>query len=174
MSIKSLSAPPIRRWESISFKNRHKLPDKPGIYAICVFGTVYYIGKAKSLKKRWQGHQHHRYHLAKLVPFSYLRYTVLRQKDLRGCENHFIAKIDPPWNYTPDPIDGYWGALLWHLRGHNHSKNPPIDWVKFAICLGIGVATVFLIDHHTSVPVVQALRDGVAWVWSELRLRLAR
>ena len=157
MKIKSRPVPPLDRWKSISFTNRHKLPDEPGVYAVCVFGIVYYIGKAKSLKKRWRGTQHHRYHVARLVPFSYLRYTEVRLSEVRKAENSLIHEIDPPWNYTPDPIDGYWGALFWHLRGHNHSENPPVDWIKLALCFGIGVASTFLIDRVSGVPIVESI-----------------
>lgn len=161
MKSQTRSISPIWRWESISFSRRSKLPDRPGVYAICVLNQIYYIGKAKSLKQRWRGTQHHRYHVAMLVPFSYLRYTTVRQSDLSGCENHLIHEIDPPWNYTPDPIDGWIGALFWHLRGHNHSDSPPLDWVKLGLYFAIGITTVFVIDAHVATPIVESL-----WSWA--------
>lgn len=128
---------PIWRWDYLSFRNRTNLPQTPGIYAICVGKDIYYIGLASNLYNRWRGYQHHRYHVARLVPFSYLRYIEVPETSLRDCENYLIKKLDPPWNYTPDPIDGYLGALWWHLRGHNHSKKPPVDFVKVSLYIAI-------------------------------------
>ena len=129
---------PIWRWDYLSFKRRSELPPTSGIYAVCAGKDIYYIGLASNLYNRWRGCKHHRYHVARLVPFSYLRYIEVPEPSLRNCENYLIQKLDPPWNYTPDPIDGYLGALWWHSRGHCHSKKPPIDWVKWFLYLAIG------------------------------------
>ncbi|MEM8610468.1 MAG: hypothetical protein AAGF93_00505 [Cyanobacteria bacterium P01_H01_bin.105] len=138
---------PIWRWKHLSFRLRSKLPDAPGLYVICVFNQVYYIGLASSLRNRWKGKKHHRFHVARLVPFSCLRYIEVPEPDLRDCENYLIKKIDPPWNYTPDPIDGYLGALLWHLRGHNHSERPPIDWVEVGLWVAIAGMGLFAVKR---------------------------
>ena len=134
---------PIWRWKRLSFRCRSELPDAPGLYAICVFYQIYYIGLASSLRNRWRGQGHHRFHVARLVPFSCLRYIEVPEPNLRACEKHLIRELDPPWNYTPDPIDGYLGAMIWHLKGHCHSKNPPVDWEEVGLWIAIvGVAIV--------------------------------
>lgn len=139
---------PIWRWDYLAFRQRANLPKAPGIYAICAGKDIYYIGLASNLYNRWRGYQHHRYHVARLVPFSYLRYIEVPETSLRDCENYLIKKLDPPWNYTPDPIDGYWGALWWHLQDHCHTDNPPIDWVKSLMYLMIGVAVALCITVY--------------------------
>lgn len=138
---------PIWRWRRLPFSRRSRLPDEPGIYAICSLGQVYYIGLASSLLKRWKGDRHHRYHVARWVPFAHLRYIEVPEASLRACENYLIEKVDPPWNYTPDPIDGYLGALLWHLRGHNHAKKPPVDWVEVGLWVAIAGMGLFAVKR---------------------------
>lgn len=137
---------PVWRWDYLPFKRRNELPKSPGIYAICAGKDIYYIGLASNLYNRWRGHRHHRYHIARLVPCSYLRFIEVPEPSLRECENYLIKKLDPPWNYTSDPIDGYLGAFIWHLQGHCHTDNPPVNYVKWILYFMLGLSTVFLLS----------------------------
>lgn len=47
---------------SVSLENRFNLPMTPGIYlAIDAVGEVKYVGRTKSLWRRWNVSRHHRY-----------------------------------------------------------------------------------------------------------------
>jgi excinuclease UvrABC nuclease subunit len=51
-----------KEWQSLPFKERHKLPSISGIYAVVdCHDNVWYVGQAVNLNLRWIGRGHHRY-----------------------------------------------------------------------------------------------------------------
>lgn len=135
----------VATWKRVSFSNRHTLPDAPGIYAVCVGKTVYYIGKSVSLFNRWRGTTHHRYFIARLTPFAHIRYIEVDKHEITQYEENAIEKIEPPWNKTPEQfIKGWVGAVIWHMDDHNKSSiHPPIDWIKVLMELLIITMVVY-------------------------------
>ncbi|MCS6942350.1 MAG: GIY-YIG nuclease family protein [Geminocystis sp.] len=85
----------------VELKQRDLLPPRPGIYYV-VDGekVVWYIGKAKNLKKRWQGKSHHRiYQLMTQKKKEFIiYYQLVGEGDLDEWERKAIAKYNPTLN----------------------------------------------------------------------------
>ncbi|NJK35982.1 MAG: GIY-YIG nuclease family protein [Oscillatoriales cyanobacterium SM2_2_1] len=93
-----------------SISRLSSLPPSAGIYYVTAFGLIFYIGKAKNLRQRWQRH-HRRAQVQLLSPFGRLHYRLLPLADLGAAEKLAIAHHRPYWNNQRVP--GFWG--LWRL-----------------------------------------------------------
>lgn len=98
----------IKSLPCISLANKDLMPDKSGIYF--VFGVteaqekrLLYIGKARSLKKRWSG-THHRYRDLQVIEAAginiYISWLSLLASDefILGLEARLIREFKPPLN----------------------------------------------------------------------------
>ena len=107
---------PIFLWRTLPLTHRHKLPKRPGLYAVKSFslfgpvGRVKYIGRATDLKGRWQGRGHHRYPQARNLLWPRLAYIELPKHKINEEEERLIAKLSPPWNGSPVPAR-WWVGL---------------------------------------------------------------
>ncbi len=82
----------------VTLRQRHQLPDSPGIYfVIDERDRLLYIGQAKNLKSRWTGGSHHRYKqfsrkgLDKVV----IRYILTSLLELDSLERQYIDTFKP-------------------------------------------------------------------------------
>ena len=83
---------------------RQMLPEYSGIYyVIDETNNVWYIGKAKNIRKRWQGKAHHRiYQLeAQKKQHFTIYYEPVRESQLNSTEKQRIEKYLPHLNATP-------------------------------------------------------------------------
>ena len=101
-----------RRWESVSLKNRGRLPRQSGVYAVVSHRKVYYVGVSVNLNQRWRGRGHHRFLQASRLGRPSLYYFLLPKQEARSLEKTLIAKYDPPWNYSKVPVTHR--ASRWH------------------------------------------------------------
>ncbi|BAZ43653.1 hypothetical protein NIES4102_06540 [Chondrocystis sp. NIES-4102] len=88
----------------VSLETKELLPEFSGIYYVVDENKiVWYIGKAKNIRKRWQGKSHHRIYQLKLLKHKYFdifyEYIDLFQLDIR--EKQQIAKYIPHLNNSP-------------------------------------------------------------------------
>lgn len=95
----SNSVTDISTWEWVRLQDKDKLPDKPGIYACTVSGTVMYIGQsATSIKQRWANHEKYGLFVATHDPLiSYLEISGPRSEIL-AAESELIRQFCPPFN----------------------------------------------------------------------------
>jgi hypothetical protein len=75
---------------------RQRLPHISGIYFSVYEGRVLYVGKAKSLMKRWAG-RHHRLDEFKGYDVE-IRWLACSESDLVAGERSAIALLNPPLN----------------------------------------------------------------------------
>ncbi|MBD0263253.1 MAG: GIY-YIG nuclease family protein [Tolypothrix sp. Co-bin9] len=95
---------PILNLEKVDLKNKHLLPEYSGIYYVLDENNiVWYIGKAKNLKKRWNGKAHHRlYQLSSQGRKKfYIYYKNLSEINLDEEEKKLIAQYRPHLNSSP-------------------------------------------------------------------------
>lgn len=94
----------ILNLEKVDLKNKHFLPEYSGIYYVLDENNiVWYIGKAKNLKKRWNGKAHHRlYQLSSQNKKKfYIYYKKLSEINLYEEEKKLIAQYRPHLNSSP-------------------------------------------------------------------------
>lgn len=94
----------ILNLEKVDLKNKHLLPEYSGIYYVLdESNIVWYIGKAKNLKKRWNGKAHHRlYQLSSQSRKKfYIYYKKLSFINLDEEEKKLIAQYRPHLNSSP-------------------------------------------------------------------------
>ncbi|AVH68456.1 GIY-YIG nuclease family protein [Nostoc sp. 'Peltigera membranacea cyanobiont' N6] len=94
----------ILNLEKVDLKNKHFLPEYSGIYYVLDENNiVWYIGKAKNLKKRWNGKAHHRlYQLSSQNKKKfYIYYNKLSEINLDEEEKKLIAQYRPHLNSSP-------------------------------------------------------------------------
>ncbi len=109
------------------------LPRCAGIYYVTAFGLIFYIGKAKNLRQRWQ--QHHRLAQFRLLaPFGRLHYQTLPAADVAVAEKRAIARYRPYWNNQRVP--GFWG--LWRLYWGGWGRLGTYGILGLAV-LGVGL-----------------------------------
>jgi len=80
------------------------LPEYSGIYYVLDENqTVWYIGQAKNIRKRWQGKAHHRiYQLESQKKYHfYIYYEAVNACDLNTVEKQRIQQYDPHLNESP-------------------------------------------------------------------------
>ncbi|MEM9137278.1 MAG: GIY-YIG nuclease family protein [Cyanobacteria bacterium P01_F01_bin.42] len=89
-------------WPHVSFHNRSRLPEIPGIYVIADINQfVWYVGQAKNLRSRWTGKTHHRYPQLirshkKLQHKIY--WTPISEENLDAAEQKYIHLFRPELN----------------------------------------------------------------------------
>jgi hypothetical protein len=92
--------------EYLPLEEKHRLPDHPCVYfALSISDEVLYIGKAKSLRSRWQGH--HRFEQLKRFKSVRIAWANVEEKDLDSFEGYCIRLLNPPLNNSrsgDDPI----------------------------------------------------------------------
>lgn len=93
-----------KQWQSLSFKERHKLPAISGIYVVVdCDDNVWYVGQAVNLNIRWRGEGHHRY--AQLIRSHGKRQFQIYwigclPEELNQQEQHYINLFQPSINRT--------------------------------------------------------------------------
>lgn len=88
----------------VSLKTKDLLPKYSGIYYVVdQNNVVMYIGKAKNIRKRWQGKSHHRIDQLKATRKRqfYLYYEAVSSQDLDHKEKALIKKYEPELNDSP-------------------------------------------------------------------------
>ncbi|BAU63295.1 Excinuclease ABC C subunit domain protein [Stanieria sp. NIES-3757] len=94
----------ILQLPQVSLHTKELLPEYSGIYYVLdEKNTVWYIGKAKNLRKRWQGKSHHRiYQLQAQKKQSFtIYYESIIHSELDNIEKQRIAKYQPHLNSSP-------------------------------------------------------------------------
>ena len=91
-----------KNWRHCDFGSKDLLPNEPGIYVIADKDyTVWYVGLSKSLKKRWQGAQHHRYKQLRLKKSKLelkIYYKQVATEELKHQEKNYIEVFKPKLN----------------------------------------------------------------------------
>lgn len=86
----------------------HKhLPSEPGLYvAFAPTGEILYVGKAKSLKRRWDRH-HRLQDLLNLSPVVLAWQTFSSTDGLKELESEWIKDLKPQlnWRRNPAPVE---------------------------------------------------------------------
>lgn len=132
-------------WTPLKWKNA--LPGCCGIYFVLSEGKVIYIGRSKSISRRWLNH--HRYEMIAAYPDVRIAWMEVSDEFLlREIENALIQYFDPPLNQKMPIGDGVKRHLREHrvevrlndlemekLRAYSESKGQPItecirDWIK--------------------------------------------
>jgi excinuclease UvrABC nuclease subunit len=88
----------------LSLNMKDLLPEYSGIYYVLDENqTVWYIGQAKNIRKRWQGKAHHRiYQLESQKKYHfYIYYEAVNASDLNTVEKQRIQQYDPHLNESP-------------------------------------------------------------------------
>jgi predicted GIY-YIG superfamily endonuclease len=94
----------ILRLDEAVLQAKEILPEYSGIYYVLdQTNNVWYIGKAKNLRKRWQGKAHHRiYQLeAQKKKHFTIYYEQVRESQLDSIEKQRIDKYHPHLNASP-------------------------------------------------------------------------
>jgi hypothetical protein len=93
-----------KEWQSLPFKERHKLPILSGIYVVVDCNdNVWYVGQAVNLNARWVGRGHHRY--AQLSRSNgkrqyQIHWTSCSLEELNQMERNYIDLFQPSINGT--------------------------------------------------------------------------
>jgi hypothetical protein len=78
----------------VLFKDRYQLPNVAGVYFVVHESRILYVGKARSLLRRWKTH-----HRAMQMRGAYRIYWQEAPLDqVSTLEDEYIAAIRPPWN----------------------------------------------------------------------------
>lgn len=78
----------------ILFKDRGRLPDVSAVYFVVNESKILYIGKARSLLRRWRTH-----HRAMQMRGIYRIYWIVAPlESVSALEDEYIVAIRPPWN----------------------------------------------------------------------------
>ncbi|MGL5832473.1 MAG: GIY-YIG nuclease family protein [Waterburya sp.] len=88
----------------VSLETKELLPEYSGIYYVVDENKiVWYVGKAKNLRKRWQGKSHHRIYQLKQLKHKYfdIHYESVDLSQLDQREKQQIAKYTPHLNNSP-------------------------------------------------------------------------
>lgn len=92
--------------ECLPLEDRAKLPESPSVYfALSASDEILYIGKAKSLLSRWQGH--HRLEQLKRFKSVRVAWVEVPEAELDSFERYCIKLHNPPLNNSrnsDDPI----------------------------------------------------------------------
>lgn len=94
----------ILNLSKLSLNMKDLLPEYSGIYYVLDENqTVWYIGQAKNIRKRWQGKSHHRiYQLESQKKYHfYIYYEAVHISDLNNIEKQRIQEYDPHLNKSP-------------------------------------------------------------------------
>ena len=94
----------ILNLSKLSLNMKDLLPEYSGIYYVLDQNqTVWYIGQAKNIRKRWQGKSHHRiYQLESQKKYHfYIYYESVNTSDLNTVEKQRIEQYDPHLNESP-------------------------------------------------------------------------
>lgn len=88
----------------VSLETKELLPEYSGIYYVVDENKiVWYVGKAKNIRKRWQGKAHHRIYQLKQLKHKYFNiyYESVDLSKLEQREQQQIAKYTPHLNNSP-------------------------------------------------------------------------
>ncbi len=88
----------------VSLETKEMLPEYSGIYyVIDESNTVWYIGKAKNIRKRWLGKSHHRIYQLKIQKQKHfsIYYEQVNYSQLDKIEKQKIKKYTPHLNNSP-------------------------------------------------------------------------
>lgn len=88
----------------VSLETKELLPEYSGIYYVVDENKiVWYIGKAKNIRKRWQSKAHHRIYQLKQLKHKYfnIHYENISLSQLNLREKQQIAKYNPHLNNSP-------------------------------------------------------------------------
>jgi hypothetical protein len=102
MKVKSsiLSMDEIVMLPSVGIRDRHHLPDCPGLYFVISDGLVLYVGKAKSILSRWRSHHRER-QIDGEYPNARIHWERFDSSDfLLSVEAEYIRAINPRLNRT--------------------------------------------------------------------------
>ncbi|MFM1841630.1 MAG: hypothetical protein RLZZ490_361, partial [Cyanobacteriota bacterium] len=91
----------ILKLPKVSLATKDNLPISPGIYyVIDEQNLVWYIGKAKNIRNRWQGKSHHRFSQLESQKNHYfsIYYRVVDESELAKIEKEEIKKYTPQLN----------------------------------------------------------------------------
>ncbi|MEB3188995.1 MAG: hypothetical protein VKL42_01465 [Snowella sp.] len=94
----------ILNLSKLSLNMKDLLPEYSGIYYVLDENqTVWYIGQAKNIRKRWQGKAHHRiYQLESQKKYHfYIYYEAVNASELNNVEKQRIQQYDPHLNKSP-------------------------------------------------------------------------
>jgi Flp pilus assembly protein TadB len=118
----------------------HELPVGSGVYYVTAFWRLFYVGKARNLRRRWQKN-HQRYNQFKILsPFGRLHFKVMPAHKIDDFEKKEIQRLNPPWNYSPVP--GFYGLIRYFF----------VVWTSvllYLILLGLLVALVAYLVGYT-------------------------
>jgi hypothetical protein len=107
----------IFRLPSCGIKDLKNLPNESGIYYVTGFWCVFYVGKAKNLRRRWSK-SHHRYQQFQMLgKFGNLHYRLLPPDMIDQYERQEIQRLSPPWNGTKPPNFFTLLKLGWQVWG---------------------------------------------------------
>jgi hypothetical protein len=110
----------LDRLPSVRLNRRCQLPDCPGIYFLVVGSSIYYVGKALSIRQRHSSESNHEIYshlnqarpsLRELFHIKWIEFTnisipgYLLDELLLGYENYMIKTLYPPWNRRQNSIE---------------------------------------------------------------------
>jgi hypothetical protein len=88
---------------SVPFTERKSLPAVTGVYfVLAADGSVAYIGKARSIRGRWQIH-HREYHVSKMEGASIAWLELPSEEVALAVERQMIDRFRPPLNNPKRP-----------------------------------------------------------------------
>jgi excinuclease UvrABC nuclease subunit len=98
----------ILNLDKVELNNINFLPEYSGIYYVLdSHQTVWYIGRSRNIRKRWNGDKpHHRYEQFLLLSLEeqkqfFIYYHAITKNRLNKQERLSIEKYQPILNYTP-------------------------------------------------------------------------
>jgi hypothetical protein len=107
----------IFRLPSCGIKDLKNLPNDSGVYYVTGFWWIFYVGKAKNLRRRWSK-SHHRYQQFQMLgKFGKLHYRLLPPDMIDQYERQEIQRLTPPWNGTKPPNFFTLLKLGWQVWG---------------------------------------------------------
>jgi excinuclease UvrABC nuclease subunit len=107
----------IFRLPARSINELKNLPTEPAIYYVTGFWLVFYVGKAKNLRRRWTKNHHRYLQFQMLGKLGRLHYRILPLSMIDQYERQEIQRLSPPWNGTKPP--NFWSLLKlgWQVWG---------------------------------------------------------
>jgi len=107
-----------------------KLPQVPGVYFIVHEGNIIYVGKARSLQKRWGDHKKKE----QAIELGQVRLHYLEIQRPEVFENLLIEAHDPPWNIH--------GRSTYQSQDERYCTKPPEGWLTLRQASALAGRTV--------------------------------
>ena len=89
-------------WRSVPLRKSHRLPRKPGLYAVRWLFLTFYVGKSVDINGRWR--DHHRYPQAARLPWCRIAYRTMHKHAIHDAERRLIRATKSPWSWNGEPV----------------------------------------------------------------------